>query len=178
MNKKIIFAVLILATLALSSWLISFNKTRIDFTTQVKPIINKNCITCHGGVKQKGGFSLLFREEALAKTKSGKPAIIPGDPDNSEMIKRLTLKDPEERMPYKHDALSASDIDILARWVKEGATWGKHWAYVPVKEVAVPQSTTFFGLINTKSDWAKSSKGALNFIGKSDAQIMEQLKKK
>ena len=169
MNKKIIFAVLILATLALSSWLISFSKARIDFTTQVKPIINKNCITCHGGVKQKGGFSLLFREEALAKTKSGKAAIIPGDPDNSEMIKRLALKDPEERMPYKHDALSASDIDILERWVKEGATWGKHWAYVPVKEVAVPQATTFFGLINTKSDWAKNEVD--NFI---EQQLQQQ----
>src|ERR1044071_1669552 len=74
----------------------------VDFTTEVKPIFNKNCITCHGGVRQKGGFSLLFREEALAKTKSGKYAIIPGDPEGSEMIRRISLNDPEERMPYRH----------------------------------------------------------------------------
>jgi mono/diheme cytochrome c family protein len=156
MNKKIIFIVLILFALAASSWLIGIWKSTIDFTTQVKPIINKNCITCHGGVKQKGGFSLLFREEALAKTKSGKQAIIPGDPGNSEMIRRLTLKDPEERMPYKHDALSKDDIAILSTWIKQGAAWGQHWAYVPVKEVIVPQAKSFFGLFNKKSDWAKN----------------------
>ncbi len=98
----------------------------------------------------------MFRDEALAKTKSGKTAIVPGDPGNSEMIRRLTLKDPEERMPYKHDALSKTDIDVLSRWIKEGAAWGEHWAYVPVKETAVPQPTSFFRLINKKSTWAKN----------------------
>jgi hypothetical protein len=117
----------------------SANHKPIDFTTQVKPIFNKNCITCHGGVRQKGGFSLLFREEALSKTKSGKFAIIPGDPDHSEMIRRINLDDPEDRMPYKHDPLSKADVAILRQWIKEGAQWGEHWAYVPVKDIPVPQ---------------------------------------
>ena len=112
--------------------------TRVDFSTQVKPIFNKKCITCHGGVKQKGGFSLLFRDEALGNTKSGKPAIIPGKPDESELIKRLTVTDPDERMPYKHPALSADEIKILTQWVRQGAVWGEHWAYVPVKNEPVP----------------------------------------
>lgn len=111
---------------------------RVDFNTQVKPIINRKCITCHGGVRAKGGFSLLFREDAFAKTESGKPAIIAGDPDHSEMIRRLTSKDPEERMPYKHEPLSAEEIDILRKWVKEGAPWGQHWAYLPVKAPDIP----------------------------------------
>ena len=63
---------------------------KIDYNTQVKPIINKKCIACHGGVRAKAGFSLLFREEALAPTKSGKPAIIPGDPGNSELDRKST----------------------------------------------------------------------------------------
>ena len=109
--KKVVFVITILA-LAMVIFMISTRRKPIDFTTQVKPIINKNCITCHGGVRQKGGFSLLFREEALAKTKSGKFAIIPGDPDHSEMIRRITLNDPEERMPYKHDPLSRRMISI------------------------------------------------------------------
>src|SRR5919112_1621585 len=83
----------------------------VDFSTEVKPIINKNCISCHGGVKAKAGFSLLFREDALAKTESGKPAIVPGKPGKSEMIRRLTLNDPEERMPYGHPPLSKEDIN-------------------------------------------------------------------
>src|ERR1044071_6159618 len=98
----------------------------VDFTTEVKPIFNKNCISCHGGVRQKGGFSVLFREEALTKTKSGKYAIIPGDPAHSEMIRRVTITDPEDRMPYKHDPLSKKEITILRRWIRQGAQWGQH----------------------------------------------------
>ncbi|MEJ0103445.1 MAG: c-type cytochrome domain-containing protein [Bacteroidota bacterium] len=58
----------------------------IDFSTQVKPILNKKCISCHGGVKKQAGFSVLFREDMFAPTKSGKLAVVPGDPDASEMI--------------------------------------------------------------------------------------------
>ena len=63
----------------------------VDFSTDVKPIINKKCITCHGGVKAKAGFSLLFRDLALQKTESGKSAIIPGDPKGSELIRRINI---------------------------------------------------------------------------------------
>ena len=108
----------------------------VDFSTEVKPILNKHCISCHGGVKQSGGFSVLFREEALGKTKSGHPAIIPGDPERSEFIRRLHSKDPKERMPYKNPPLNKEEIDILTRWVKQGAKWGEHWAYVSPKQPA------------------------------------------
>ena len=129
----------------------------IDYNTQVKPIFNKNCITCHGGVRRKAGFSLLFRSEALANTESGKPAIIPGDPEHSEMIRRLTLKDPEERMPYKHAPLSANEIDILRKWIKQGAQWGNHWAYIAVQKAPVPTERKFLGFLgSSKEDWAKS----------------------
>ncbi|HEY4935067.1 MAG TPA: DUF1549 domain-containing protein, partial [Puia sp.] len=153
--KKTLLAISILVMVVLI-FIIGTSQKPIDFTTQVKPILNKNCITCHGGVRQKGGFSLLFREEALAKLKSGKLAIIPGDPDHSEMIRRISLRDPEDRMPYKHDPLNKEDIHILTRWIKEGAPWGDHWAYVSVKPVPVPQLRTFFGLVGKKSDWAKN----------------------
>ncbi|HVM87873.1 MAG TPA: DUF1553 domain-containing protein [Puia sp.] len=133
--------------LAVITYLIfGMNRQTVDFNTQVKPILNKKCITCHGGVRRKGGFSVLFRSDALAKTESGKLAIIPGDPEHSEMIRRLTVKDPEERMPYKHEALSKDEIHILKKWIKEGAPWGEHWAYMALKPVDVP----------AKPDWAKN----------------------
>lgn len=138
-RNKLLFVLSALITL-LAIFRCGNNQKPVDFTTAVKPILNKHCITCHGGVRQKGGFSVLFREEALSKVKSGKFAIIPGDPDHSEMIRRITLSDPEDRMPYKHDPLSKDEISILKRWIKEGAKWGEHWAYVPVQNVAVPQS--------------------------------------
>lgn len=153
-RKKKIVLVTVALLLVTSSFLYFTKNPPVNFTSDVKPVINKHCISCHGGVKQKGGFSLLFREEALGKTESGKPAIVPGDADHSEMIRRLTLKDPEERMPYKHEPLSKEEIAILTRWVDEGAAWGEHWAYAPVKELTVPQPSSFFGLFKTSSKWA------------------------
>jgi hypothetical protein len=118
--------------------ILSSHQSTVDFNTQVKPIFNKKCIFCHGGVRRKSGFSLLFRSDALAINKSGKPAIIPGDPEHSEMIRRVSLRDPEERMPYKHEPLDKKEISILRNWIKQGAKWGDHWAYVSVKPVEVP----------------------------------------
>ncbi len=152
-------SLLIIATLAAGIGILIYTtrSQTIDYNTQVKPIFNKNCITCHGGVRRKAGFSLLFRSEALANTESGKPAIIPGDPEHSEMIRRLTLKDPEERMPYKHEPLTANEIDILRKWVKQGAQWGNHWAYIPVQSVNVPVASKLFGFFGSaKDDWARN----------------------
>src|SRR6478736_3648581 len=129
---KTVWIVLILVIAAITySFMISGHT--VDYNTEVKPIFNKKCITCHGGVKRQSGFSLLFRTDALAINKSGKAAIIPGDPSHSELIRRLTLKDPEERMPYKHPPLTDDEINTLTKWVKQGAKWGDHWAYVPVE---------------------------------------------
>lgn len=135
---------------------VSGPKITVDYNTQVKPILNKNCITCHGGVKKQGGFSLLFQEEALGKTKSGKPAIIPGQPENSSFIQRLHSKNPEEKMPYQRPALTKEEVEILTTWVKEGANWGVHWAYQTLKDPSIPsgnwwsKSLSFIGI---KSGW-------------------------
>ena len=114
----------IMGVAIISSYFVSNKK--VDFNTEVKPLLNKKCITCHGGVKRQSGFSLLFRNDALAINKSGKVAIIPGDSDNSEMIKRLYLKDPEERMPYKHPPLSNDEIALLKKWSSLGKSLGIH----------------------------------------------------
>jgi len=103
----------------------------ISYNTAVRPIINEQCIACHGGVKREGGFSLLFRTDALDSTDSGKRPIVPGDPGTSELIRRVTHSDPDERMPPKGDPLSEEQIDKLTQWIESGARWEKHWAYVP-----------------------------------------------
>ena len=131
---------------------------RVDYISEVKPILNKKCIVCHGGVRRQADLSFLFRSEALQKTKSGKYAIVPGFPEKSEMIRRITSKDAEERMPYHHEPLTKKEIDILTDWVKQGARWGDHWAYVPVQKVEVPQpQRRFFGLLaGNKWDWPQT----------------------
>lgn len=158
-------SLLVLGTL----FVFSTRHATIDFNTQVKPILNRSCINCHGGVKKQGGFSVLFRSEALAKLKSGRYGIVPGDPGKSEMIRRLKLKDPEERMPYQHAALSNEEITVLSNWIRQGAHWGTHWAYLPVQRVAVPKpEASFFGLIPAeKNNWGQNE---------IDAFILEKLR--
>ena len=83
---RIFFSLQFWVVLLLSGILLGMNACNwftpaVNYNTDIKPLINKKCISCHGGVRAKSGFSLLFREEALAPAKSGKPAIIPGDPE-------------------------------------------------------------------------------------------------
>ncbi len=152
-TKYLVIAAVVLVVLLAFSY--SLSNDKIDFNTQIKPLLNRKCIVCHGGVKRQGDFSLLFRQDALANTKSGKPAIIPGDPDGSEMIKRLTHDDPEERMPYKQAPLSKDEINTLRQWIKEGAEWGEHWAFSEVKPVKTPTiKGSFWGLMTP--DWVKN----------------------
>lgn len=135
MNRpKVAISLSLILIIVLLGFMIFGQEKEVDFSTQIKPILNKNCISCHGGVKKSGGFSVLFEEEAFAATESGHPAIIPGDPNNSEMIKRLTSSDPELRMPYERSPLTDEEIDLLKAWIKQGAKWGKHWAYDPVQQ--------------------------------------------
>jgi hypothetical protein len=157
-RKLLLTSSVVIIIIAASAFIINAHNSSIDFNTQVKPILNKNCITCHGGVRRQANFSLLFRSEALKKTKSGKYAIVPGHAEKSEMIRRVKLNDPEDRMPYKHTPLKKEEIEILTKWINQGAKWGDHWAYVSVKkeEVPVPKSS-FFGLIPAKKiDWVKN----------------------
>lgn len=130
---------------------------KIDFSAQVKPILNKRCISCHGGVKQNGGFSVLFREEALDTTESGKMAIVPGDPNHSEMIRRINETDAELRMPYKEEPLTRQEIAILTQWIEEGAEWGDHWAYTRPKPVPVPQPRRLAAAVaDVGGPWARN----------------------
>lgn len=150
--KKITFFVVGTGIVACASIFVT-RKNVIDYNVDVKPLLNKKCISCHGGVKQSGGFSLLTREEALQKTESGHPAIIAGHPSGSEFIKRLREKDPENRMPQNADPLTEDEINILEKWVEQGLKWDDHWSYVPVKNVDVP-TPGFFSFFSEKKKWA------------------------
>ena len=102
----------------------------VDFNTQIKPLLNKHCIGCHGGVKKSGGVSFLFEEEAKSTSTAGKRIIAPGSPGKSEVIARITHADPDKRMPLDGAPLQAEEIELLTRWIRQGAKWGTHWAYI------------------------------------------------
>ncbi|MEQ9217172.1 MAG: PSD1 and planctomycete cytochrome C domain-containing protein [Cyclobacteriaceae bacterium] len=117
----------------------SCSSRKIDFNTEVRPIFNNKCISCHGGVKQSGGFGLVFRENALAKTTNDKYAIVPGKPEKSELIARIKHHDPEMRMPLDAEPLKEEEIKILTEWIEQGAEWEEHWAYLLPEEPEIPQ---------------------------------------
>ncbi len=119
----------------------------VEFSRDIKPILNQNCIVCHGGVKQLGEFSLLFPEEAYSRNESGKYAIVPGKPDESELIRLINHPNPDLRMPAESDPLSEREIDLLTRWIEQGAEWGEHWAYVKPEPTDSP---------NLNSDWVNN----------------------
>ncbi|MGA0845765.1 MAG: DUF1549 domain-containing protein, partial [Luteolibacter sp.] len=114
----------------------------IEFNRDIRPILNRSCTGCHGGVKKNAGVSFIERREALAVSSEGNPIIIPGDPWNSELVKRITAKDPQIIMPpaggeHQHDPLSQDEIDKIIEWIRQGAEWQDHWAYLAPKDIAV-----------------------------------------
>jgi Protein of unknown function (DUF1549)/Protein of unknown function (DUF1553)/Planctomycete cytochrome C len=141
-SKAATFGVLVVA--ALSVWPIRslFHKVphdEVEFSRDIRPILNQNCVSCHGGVRQKNGVSFILREEALGTGKSGHRTIVPGNPDASEFMARLTTNDPEARMPYHAPPLPARQIALLRQWIKEGARWQDYWAFVPPAQQPLPQ---------------------------------------
>ena len=93
----------------------------VDFNREVRPILAKNCFACHGQdeAKRAKGLRLDRREAAVKPLKSGETAIVPGDPDSSALIVRVTEEDETLRMPpRKHgNRLTPAEIDVLKRWI-------------------------------------------------------------
>ncbi|MEO0469140.1 MAG: DUF1549 domain-containing protein [Bacteroidota bacterium] len=117
----------------------------ISFNRDIRPILNENCLSCHGGVRQLGEFSLLFQEEAMQAGESGKLPIVAGQADQSEIIRRIRHHDPEERMPLDAEPLAESDIQLLEQWIEEGAEWEEQWSLIAPKAQTLPKNRTAWG---------------------------------
>ena len=145
----------------------------VDFNTEIKPILNKHCVACHGGVKKAANLSFLFPHEALnTKGKSGKIAIIPGDAENSEFYKRLISSDIDERMPKNEEPLKTEEIQLLKKWIDNGAKWGEHWAYQKPEKPDVPSVGGFFARIGLfKDDETRFAKNEIDHF------VLDKLKK-
>ena len=134
------------AIVAITGWGIGLlpsvgSTPKTDFNRDVRPLFAKHCTACHGGVKAAGGISFIYREKALAAGKSGKRAIVPGNPDASELIRRVTSLDPDVRMPQPEHgpALVPHEVSVLKQWIREGAPWSEHWSFVPPHDPPLPQ---------------------------------------
>lgn len=117
----------------------------IHFNRDIRPILSENCFACHGPDRntRKAKLRLDVAEDAYLEHKSGRP-LVPGRPDQSEVLKRITALDPEEAMPPakagKH--LSQRQVELLREWVLQGAKYEGHWAFIPPVRSALPTVRT------------------------------------
>jgi hypothetical protein len=118
-------------------------KEQVKFGRDVRPILSEHCFKCHGpDVAQAAAGLRLDSFAAATKKLSDGCAIVPGRPDNSNLIKRVSAPDPEDRMPPSDSGakpLKPVEIATLQEWIKEGARYEKHWAFVAPTLPSVPK---------------------------------------
>src|SRR5690348_12380242 len=114
----------------------------VSFNRDIRPIMSDTCFKCHGPDKSARMMDLRLdiREEAFRPTADGKIPIVPGKPDQSEIIRRVFASDSSEIMPpeYAHKTLTQAQKETIRKWVAEGAKYEGHWSFQPVTRPAVP----------------------------------------
>ncbi len=111
----------------------------IDFSRQIRPLLARRCFSCHGPDSGEAGLRLHTRETATVQLDSGSTAVAPGKPDESELINRVTSEEEGVRMPPEGKPLTATEIELLKRWIAEGAEWKAHWSFLPNAKPEPPQ---------------------------------------
>ena len=117
----------------------------VDFVRDVRPIFDKHCTQCHGDQEQESGFRLDVKAQAFKGGDNQGPDIIPGKASESPLIQLVKSSDKNRRMPPKGPELTAGEIQLLERWIQQGATWPDgvdrvqlknlrdHWSFHPVQ---------------------------------------------
>ena len=151
MKKYIIFGI-VLVVAGLLYGVIDLAKAKkekenlISYNRDIRPILSDKCFSCHGPdvSKIKAGLRLDLPASAFAELEKNKGhfAIVPGNPEKSELIKRISSNDPAIMMPMPEShlaRLTTEEIKLFTKWIEQGAKYEKHWAFVaPVKE-ALPE---------------------------------------
>ncbi len=138
MKFKLVSASLLASVLL--SWPAS---AQVGFNRDIRPIMSDTCFRCHGPDKSARVMDLRLdiREEALKSLVDGKIPIVPGKPEQSEIIRRIFATDESEIMPpeYAHKALTQAQKETIRQWVAEGAKYEGHWSFQPIKRPPVPE---------------------------------------
>ena len=118
------------------------SKSTMDFNRAIRPILSNRCLACHGPDSSQREAGLRLDDEAIAtmRMESGQIAVVPGQPDSSELLRRITSSDPDIRMPPPEFGapLTVAEQDLLKEWIRQGAPFAKHWSYVPPIRPEVP----------------------------------------
>ena len=124
---------------------------KIDFIRDIEPILQQHCIRCHGVDERNGGLSFEDKASLFAEADSGSRAIVVGEPESSELLKRIRSTDEGDQMPPEGDRLSAQQIQRLSDWIAAGAAWpetkpsspreaktSEHWSFQPLVQSEPP----------------------------------------
>jgi hypothetical protein len=106
---------------------------RIDFKREIRPILSDACFKCHGPDAENRQADLrLDNREAAFAARDGGPSVVPGQPSKSEVYRRITSSNPDQRMPPidSGHTLSAAQIELFREWIEQGADWQRHWSFV------------------------------------------------
>ena len=126
---------------------VSASASKLAYNREIRPMLSENCFACHGPDKnqRKGKLRLDVREAAIEKK-----ALVPGKPQESELVKRLYTTNADDLMPppESHKKLTAQQKNLLERWIEQGAEYEPHWAYIPAKRPEVPQPRNRQGVRN------------------------------
>ncbi len=114
-------------------------RAAVDYGRDILPILSDKCYHCHGPDEKarKGKLRFDTKEGAF---RTNKPVIIPGKAGESELVSRITTTNLDDQMPPpdSNRSLTPKQIELLTKWIEEGARWGQHWAFVAPKKPAVP----------------------------------------
>ena len=114
----------------------------LSYNRDIRPILSENCFNCHGpdSASRKAGLRLDSFEAAVAPNKDGFTSLVPGKAMESEIIKRALSQDPDEIMPppESHKTLKPEQIEILKRWIDQGAVYEPHWSFIAPVRPALP----------------------------------------
>ena len=117
----------------------------LNFNRDIRPILSAKCFACHGPDAQDRAakFRVDTKEGAFADL-GGYAAIVPGKPEDSELVTRITSTDADNLMPPPghKNPLSSQEVGLLQRWIKEGAPFSGHWAFAPIVRPNPPKVET------------------------------------
>ena len=120
---------------------------RVNFGRDILPILSNNCYLCHGPDEGTRQTELrLDLEESAKEVHDGAAAVTPGDRAASEVFRRIASSDADMQMPPadSNRSLTPEQIELIGRWIDEGAEWGQHWSFEPIERPAVPPSQNEF----------------------------------
>lgn len=132
----------------------------LSYNRDIRPILSDNCFSCHGpdSAKRESGLRLDLRESATSELDSGGIAIVPGDLEASALIARIVSDDDDLIMPppSAHKKLNDDQKQKLRRWIAEGAPYEKHWSFIPLRPVPIPDRASIEHATEEQLAWPRN----------------------